>query len=358
MKGMELCGLFYEEAVQPLLTERFPDLVYSSARLGKGSDVLGFDTPTSMDHDWGPQLDLFLGEADYEKLHQEISNSLATELPLEIRGHSTNFEENDDNTAGMEQIPDGPVNHRVSINTLSGFFENLVGFDPAEGISAQDWLRAPAQELRSIASGSVFHDGLGKLERIRADLHWYPDDLWFYLMACQWRRIAQEEPFMARCGDTNDELGSQIVGMRLMTELMRVCFLIERQYPPYFKWFGTAFSKLDCSDSLSPIFQETFKAEDWKTREKHLSQAYCIVADLHNRLEITDPEEPSVSPFHSRPYLVPHADRFASALYNVIQDSEVADLPRHIGAIWQFADSTDILTSTNFSLEVSKVYKS
>jgi len=51
IKGLELSELFYEEAVKPFLVARFPNVAYSAARLGHGSDVLGFDTPQSTDHD-------------------------------------------------------------------------------------------------------------------------------------------------------------------------------------------------------------------------------------------------------------------------------------------------------------------
>jgi hypothetical protein len=56
VRGLDLCELFYKEAVKPILAQSFPDLVYSAALIGLGSEVLGFDTPQSMDHDWGPRL--------------------------------------------------------------------------------------------------------------------------------------------------------------------------------------------------------------------------------------------------------------------------------------------------------------
>ena len=65
LKGLDLSQVFYEEAVKPLLEAEFPNLVYSTGHLGAGSDVLGFDTEQSMDHDWGPKLLIFLGEKNY-----------------------------------------------------------------------------------------------------------------------------------------------------------------------------------------------------------------------------------------------------------------------------------------------------
>lgn len=85
IKGLDLSEQFYEEAVKPILAKNFPDLVYSAALIGLGSDVLGFDTQQSIDHDWGPRLMLFLAEADHEKYCNEIDQVLSRELPGEIR---------------------------------------------------------------------------------------------------------------------------------------------------------------------------------------------------------------------------------------------------------------------------------
>jgi hypothetical protein len=58
--GLELNRLFFEEVVRPLIAAQFPDLAYSAALIGYGSDVLGYDTVLSTDHEWGPRLLLFL----------------------------------------------------------------------------------------------------------------------------------------------------------------------------------------------------------------------------------------------------------------------------------------------------------
>src|SRR5688572_32549307 len=64
MPGLTLSERFYRTAVEPILRIRFPGLRYAAARLGRGSDVMGFDTAQSRDHHWGPKTTLFLGEDD------------------------------------------------------------------------------------------------------------------------------------------------------------------------------------------------------------------------------------------------------------------------------------------------------
>ena len=52
----QLCGAFYRDAVRPLLTS----VPHAAALLGWGSDVLSYDTEQSVDHGWGPRLQVFV----------------------------------------------------------------------------------------------------------------------------------------------------------------------------------------------------------------------------------------------------------------------------------------------------------
>jgi hypothetical protein len=344
MKGLDLSQVFYEEAVKSLLESEFPNLVYSAGHLGAGSDVLGFDTEQSMDHDWGPKLLIFLGEKDHEKYQESLDTFLGYNLPTEIRGLPINFGYHDDGTIVMHLSEDRPLNHGVGIVTIKDFFERYLTVNPLEKMSPIDWVVLPEQRLRSIASGRIFHDGLGQLQPTMEKLSYYPNDVWLYLLSTQWRRIAQEEPFMGRCGQVGDELGSRVVGSRLVYDIMKLCFLMEKQYAPYIKWFGTAFSQLKSADVLTPILQRVFEATSWKDRQEHLVRAYEIVAGMHNDLGITKPMKTKVSNFYNRPFLVIRADDFAEAIYATIQDEEVLSLSKFLGGVDQFVNSTDVLS--------------
>jgi hypothetical protein len=340
--GLKLSQMLYEQAVQPIMAAHFPRLLYSAGHLGAGSDVLGFDTPQSTDHGWGPKLGLFVSETDYVDHKGALVRTFSEQLPYEIGGYPTNFAPSEDG-GWMKPITSGPINHGVMVSTVGGFFESYLGVDTSSELSAVGWLCIPQQKLRTIASGHVFHDGLGELEPIRARLSYYPRDVWLYLLAAQWQRINQDEPFMGRTGDVGDDLGSRLVAARLVRDLMRLCFLIERTYIPYIKWFGTAFARLGCAAELGPILDRVLRAEDWKEREQHLSLAYTAVARMHNALAITEPLPTEVSTFFGRPYLVLQSGNFAHALQTAITDEHVKRLPPYLGSVDQFVDSTDVL---------------
>lgn len=339
IKGMDLSRAFLDECVAPLISKHYPGLIYSAGRLGAGSDVLGFDTPQSRDHDWGPRVDLYLRYEDFECVGRPLYDTLAMELPFHFKGYSTHFA--DDYLMGETNTR--PIIHRARVYTVESFFRSYIGFNPTGEVSEATWLRTPEQKLRTIRSGMVFHDGLDVFRDIKAKLYWYPDDLWIYLLACQWRRIDQEEPFMARCGDVEDELGSRVVASRLVRDVMKLCFLMEKEYAPYYKWFGTAFSRLACAGILTPLLEEVFVTTNWKDREKILSAIYFELAEIHNRLGLTDHIKPEIAPFHNRPYLVPHSERFWDALMERVKSPRLRSLNRLIGSVNQFIDSTDVL---------------
>ena len=344
IKGLDLSQICYEGAVKPILDKQFPDLLHSAALLGAGSEILGFDTPQSRDHDWGPRLMLFLTEDDHARYHEQIDQILSQELPAEIRGYPINFEYHDD----------GLMHHRVLILTVRGFAKYILTFDPTGDIRPVDWLSIPEQRLLMFTAGRVFYDGLGELEPLRTKLGTFPRDVWLYKLAAQWQRIAQEEPFMGRCGQVEDEVGSRLVAARLVRDLMRLCFLMEQTYTPYIKWFGTAFARLDCADALLPVFFRVLESHSWQEREKHLTTAHEFVAGMHNALSITEPLSTKVSQFYLRPFSVIKAERFVAAIRAVITSEEVRALPEHLGAVDQFVDSTDALNEPAWSKELYK----
>jgi hypothetical protein len=342
--GLRLSELFYREAVQPILERAFPGLHYSAALIGSGSEVLGFDTVRSTDHEWGPRTLLFLSETDYPSHAEAIAETLRHTLPHEFRGYSTNFGPPDAEGVRLPLRMDaGPVEHKVALTTLPQFLRDRLGIASYHKVEVADWLVCSEQRLLEVTAGLVFHDGLGELHRARAALAYYPRDVWLYLLAAQWSRIGQQEAFVGRCGEVGDGLGSKLVAADLVRDMMRLGFLMERRYAPYSKWFGTAFARLACAGRLGPHLDATLAARTWPEREHYLSRAYEAVAAMHNDLRITDPLPTEVTCYHDRPFLVIHGGRFADAIKTRITDERVRRLPDGVGAIDQFANSSVVL---------------
>jgi len=361
VKGLELSRQFYLQAVRPILEAHFPGLPYAAALIGSGSEVLGFDTEMSSDHHWGPRVMLFLPNDTGQPVRLAIEADMADHLPVSFLGYPTNFSPPNPKDSGvrlLQAVSQGPVAHRVEVSTLDGFFQDYLGVDLSTQLSPAAWLTLPEHRLLAVTSGSVFHDGLAPagLEAARARFAYYPPDVWLYLLAAQWMKISQEEPFVGRCGSVGDELGSRLVAARLVGALMRLCFLMEKRYAPYSKWFGTAFRRLACAAPFLALFEQALQAGTWTERQQPLCRAYELAARLHNDLGITPPLPDRVSSFHGRPFPVIHGDVFAEAIAAVIHDPIVQALPAYAGSVNQFLESVDVLDNLELCRRLKGLY--
>ncbi|MBB2914398.1 hypothetical protein FHS43_005710 [Streptosporangium becharense] len=303
--------------VRPLVA----DVPHSAALIGPGSEVLAFDTGRSAECGWGPRVVLFVGP----DLAGRVRARVDAALPGSFGGHPV--------VVGAE--------HGVQVSDPGVWFTGLLGFDPLRGVGLLDWLSTPWQRLAEVTCGEVFHDGLGVLERARGALRRYPPDVERYVLAGQWRRLAQRETFPGRCGEVGDGLGSALVTAELAGEVMRLVLLMRRRYPPYAKWLGSAFVRLPGTAELGEALSAAVAADDWRGREEHLGRAYRRVAALHDRLGVAP--APGPRGCHRRPFRFAGAGRFADALSGAIVDERVRALPP-VGSIDQFGAGADLLT--------------
>jgi hypothetical protein len=361
LPGLELGRLFFIEAVKPIVDREFPGLRYAAALLGSGSEVLGFDTEMSTDHEWGPRVDLFLRDSDTATVRTPLDEALRSMLPHRLRGYPTSFgapDPADGGTRSLEPRDRGFVEHKIPIVTPAGFFRSYLGVDGEGDPGVLDWLTIPSQKLRTVSSGAVFHDDIGLGER-RKRFAYYPRDVWLYLLAAGWARIGQEEHLMGRAGIVGDEIGSALIGGRLVRDVMRLCFLMERTYAPYAKWFGTAFAQLRCAHQLTPHLRSALKAGTWQERERHLVPAYEIIAGMHNSLLITRDLPMTTRGFFGRPFRVIALHGFAEAILARIEDPTLRRLAEHppIGSIDQISDNTDLLEHAGWQPVLRRLYE-
>ncbi|MFF2887362.1 DUF4037 domain-containing protein [Paenibacillus sp. NPDC057967] len=330
MQGIELCKRFHYELVEPLLASQFPDLRYTSSLIGPGSEVQGLDTEMSTDHDWGPRVVLFLQAKDMDSAN-DIRKALYTHCPQQFYGYPVDL-------------------NQTVITTLAQFLQSKLAIDMEKKIEGLDWLTFPSQVLAEIVGGEVFHDDTGQLTVIRTELKYYPHDVWLYMMASVWHRIGQEEHLVLRAGYVGDELGSSVIGSRLVRDIMNLCFLMERRYAPYPKWFGTAFKTLDCADELLDVLHAIQSSMTWWERERSLCKAYETIARMHNRLGISEMVSEQVTPFYERPYNVIHGSAIANTIVSQITDPMIRKLSqkRLIGGIDQISDNTDFISMSQW----------
>src|SRR5690242_8168647 len=130
--GVRLAGEFFAEVVRPLLEAEFPGLEYAAALIGAGSEVLGFDSARSSDHDWGPRLLVFLEDEEAERLGVAVDGMLRRRLPEVFGGYPVAF--------GVTRDSDSGISHRVEVFGLGDWLAGQLGFDPRGGVTVPDWL--------------------------------------------------------------------------------------------------------------------------------------------------------------------------------------------------------------------------
>jgi Domain of unknown function (DUF4037) len=333
----QLCRDFYREVVAPALGA----VPHAAGLLGAGSDVLGFDTERSTDHDWGPRVSVFVAAQDLAPARERITAA----LPESYRGWPVRI--------GRDG---GPLEPHVPVQTWSGWLLDQLGVDATAPLEPFQWLVVPQQRLLGVVAGPVYADPDGRLTATRARLQWYPDDVWWWVLACQWQRLAEEEPFVQRAAEVGDDLGSAVVAARLVRDAMRLALLIGRRYAPYTKWLGTAFARLHHPDALPQHLAAALAAGDVRQREVALGAAYGALARRHAGLPGASALDPRVRPFWDRPALVLGAERFAADCLARVTDPDLRALPL-VGAVDQAVDSTGLLVRPRLLHRLEAVYR-
>jgi hypothetical protein len=346
--GLRLGRAFFEEAGRTIVEAIVPRDAYAAGFMGKGSDVLGYDTERSTDHDWGPRFQVFLPDDRFDRQSRLLDEELGKRLPADFKGYPVGAVESEEASARP---------HRVQIETVRGFLGRHLGIEDLSSLGVLDWLTFPEQRLLELTSGEVFHDPHGEVTRFREKLAAYPADVWLYRMACQWQRLSQHEGFVGRCAEAGDLAGMRLVAARVVRDEMKLCFLVERKYAPYDKWLGTAFARLPCASRMQPLLSAALDARVYETLEPSLAAIYRRLGDMHNTLHVTGPMDPAPRRFFSRPYLVMRAERFANALLNAVQSEELRRIPVRMGAIDQFVDNTDFIEHAETYRKVLALYE-
>ncbi|PDS80661.1 DUF4037 domain-containing protein [Rhizobium sp. L43] len=346
MQGIELSRGFYTDIVRPWLSEAAPELRYSAALIGYGSELLGFDDDVSKDHNWGPRVHIFLSRDDFNNCAPRLVDEFSKVAPAHYLGEPIGWRSRPHPPAnGAETI--GALEHGLEFHTLKALLEGHFAVRSVKNLNALQWLGFAEQKLLAFTSGAVFHDDDSRLSQARDRLGYFPDDVWLYKIACQWRRIAEEQAFVGRAGQVGDDLGSRIIAARLVRDVMRMGFLLERRYAPYSKWLGSSFARLPIAEPLSPHLQRALLSGEWTEREDALASAYLELAHRQNAIGIA-PFEPIVGPYHDRPFTTINAGDAVEATHSAIADAWIKQLPI-VGSLDQVSDLTPLLEDAKLS---------
>ena len=226
MKGLELARAYYKEYGEPMLREKFPELLplLAAGLAGSGSECWGFDDEISRDHDFEPGFCLFLpGEDVVDRKTAFALERAYAALPREFMGLRRPL-----------VSPVGGARHGV-IRT-SEFMKEKVGA-PDGRLDLMQWLYLPDYSLAEAVNGEIFMDGYGEVTAIRGRLRHRPEDVRLKKLAGNLLLMAQSGQYNYRRCLAHGETGAaQLAVSEFVKSSMAAVFLLNREYQPYYKW--------------------------------------------------------------------------------------------------------------------------
>jgi hypothetical protein len=289
MNGLQLSQRYYNECGKDLFEHRFQSLMDRIAvgLAGPGSECLGFDDQYSRDHDWGPSFCLWVTREDFDRYGKELTDCYNA-LPKEYLGF------------GPRRIsPEETA--RVGAMETSGFYTRYTGLGkPPE--SLKEW-NIPSENLALSTNGKVFSDPLGAFTRWRtALLKFYPEDLRLKKIADCCMHAGQSGQYNWQRGILrSDPFVTSPAKVTFCTEIMRMVYLLNRVYAPYYKWLMAGFKTLPILGAeLFPLIEKLLAQQGeaatdstgWKDQQEILERiCQRIIKELQAR-EMTDKTDP------------------------------------------------------------------
>lgn len=247
MKGLELAKGYYEDIVRPAIEEKFGDKVERMAfgLVGDGSECYGFDDEISQDHDFGPRVQIWLTNEDFEEFGRELQKFMAT-VTKEYKGYKG---------VNMSEYGDG----REGVFTIGGFFARFIGMDHVPS-SIQEWRMIPEVNLSIATNGEVFYDELGRYTKFRKILQrQFPEELRLKKMAAKCMKMAQSGQYnYVRCMQRGEYVAAWIAASEFMKEACSMVHMLNKSYCPFYKWAHRSLSTLPVLGSEVAMYMDGF----------------------------------------------------------------------------------------------------
>nr|MCR4806919.1 DUF4037 domain-containing protein [Lachnospiraceae bacterium] len=292
--GMELARSFYEKYGKAMIHDNFAGYEdrITAGLVGRGSQCYGFDDALSRDHDFGPDFCIWLDDDLYDEIGAGLQEAY-DKLPEEYMGYKR-----------VTEVP--PDGRRVGVLRTKGFYAGILGINEGfldaymdaagEDEDLKFFSAVEEADLSQCTNGEIFKPGTGDFARIRERLAYYPERIWR-------KRIAEELHYSAQMGQYNyirmlkrgEKVGSEIALAGYMEHTMKLVYLLNRRYAPYYKWLHRGMQDLEKAAVIMDIFNAVYDMPKGDERIRLTTEivAAIIIEEL-NKLNLAQgipPEE-------------------------------------------------------------------
>lgn len=223
IKGIELSQAYYEEVGRPILEKNFPNLFkqMTIALIGMGSECYGLDDVISQDHDFYPRFLIFVEDNLDSQLFAKIQK-VYDQLPdyyLGYRKTHTRYKEK-----------------RDGVFTIKSFFKELLGSHFILE-NTLDWFYLDEAVLSMLQNGKIFKEGENSFNEWRLQFSYYSEDVRLKkIMSCIAKMAQSGQYNYARMMKRGDIVAANHALSQFIEETLKVLYLLNRQYCPYYKW--------------------------------------------------------------------------------------------------------------------------
>ena len=281
MKGLELSRKFYEEYGKPMLSEQFPEIEHLIAvgLVGSGSDCYGYDDDISHDHDFEPGFCLFVPDESLvdKKTFFNLERAYS-KLPKEFNGYKRSLVK--------------PVGgSRNGVFRIKDFYTKKIG-SPNGELTMEQWFSLPDYALAEAVNGEVFEDKLGEFTKIRSKLMNMPEDILLKKLAGNLLIMAQSGQYnYPRILNRGETAAAQLALFEFSNAAMKVYFLLNKKYMPYYKWQFRALRDLPdgefIADSLEFLISTDNTTENANIKNDIINSVAKKIIDALKEKEIT-----------------------------------------------------------------------
>lgn len=242
MNGLELARRFFQEWGLSYLKQNHPELTdrLAAGLIGRSQSV-GLDDEISHDHDWGPGFQIWLLNEDHARSAETLAEELHAALPDEFFGY---------------RLADGwgRKAKSVQIHSMDSWFKDETGgfAEPPENPLAFQPSPRDESHLFFIKRGHVFHDPYGEFTRRRAGFSVWPRySLLKRLHNTTWQLWHFGEYNFERVVRRGDPLTISHCKTEFTDYTMRVCFLLNEDFAPYWKWSAACFRRISWAGPIA-----------------------------------------------------------------------------------------------------------
>lgn len=256
LNGMELCRQYYEACGKKMIHEKFPAYEDRIAvgLVGEGSDCFGYDDVISRDHDWGPDLCLWITEETAGEIGEELQKAYE-ELPREFMGYT------------RKESPMGKG--RRGVQTIGSFYTRLLGAQNWEQIGRGEcaipeafWQQAEDPMLAAAVNGQVFYDPQGIFSQVRKQLQkGYPANVRLLKLAQSCAAFSQNGQYnYARVLQRGDDLTAFLMLGECLKQAAKIAYYLQNLYPPHDKWLMKGLETLENGRDIKQLIDQVHSA--------------------------------------------------------------------------------------------------